>query len=104
MRYFSLILGFVLFWFAIGFAVKNSELVTLHYYLGYQWQAPLVVVILTVFGIGIATGLVATLGILIGQKREINRLRKEINQAEKRLTTPDLPSTVDASSTTAATL
>lgn len=93
MRYFSLILGFVLFWFAIGFAVKNSELVTLHYYLGYQWQAPLVVVILTVFGIGIATGLVAVLGVLIGQKREINRLRKEISQTAKAVATPDLPST-----------
>ncbi|MDP2828152.1 MAG: LapA family protein [Sulfuricellaceae bacterium] len=84
MRYFSFILGFILFWFAIGFAVKNSELVTLYYYLGYQWQAPLVVVILTVFGIGVGTGLVATLGLIIAQKRNLNRLRKELmnNQAK----------------------
>jgi uncharacterized integral membrane protein len=83
MRYFSFILGFILFWFAIGFAVKNSELVTLHYYLGYQWQAPLVVVILTVFGIGVGTGLIATLGLIIGQKRDLNRLRKELNNQAK---------------------
>ncbi len=96
MRYFSLILGFILFWFAIGFAVKNSEPVTLHNYLGYEWKAPLVVVVLTVFGVGVGTGLIATLGLIIGQKRELNRLRKEVSRQAKSAetpVTPNLPST-----------
>jgi len=35
MRYLSWLLGFVLFLLALGFAVKNSDAVVVHYYLGY---------------------------------------------------------------------
>lgn len=78
MRYLSWVFGIALFLLALGFAIKNSETVTLHYYLGYQWQAPLVVIILCVFCIGAGAGIAASLGIIFKQRREIGKLRREI--------------------------
>lgn len=78
MRFLSWISGILLFLLALGFAIKNSEIVTLHYYLGYQWQAPLVVVVLTVFCTGAGVGIAATLGFAFRQRREIIRLRREL--------------------------
>jgi putative membrane protein len=77
MRYLSLISGIALFLLALGFALKNSESVTLHYFLGYQWEAPLVVVLVTAFCLGTASGIAATLGHIFKQRREIQKLRRE---------------------------
>lgn len=79
MRYLSWILGTILFMLALGFAIKNSETVTLYYYLGYQWQAPLVVIILTVFCAGAGAGIAASLGFIFKQRREIFKLRRELH-------------------------
>ena len=76
MRYLSGLLKIILFVFLLGFAVKNSDLVVLHYYLGYQWQAPLVLVILVFFTLGVIAGVAACLGYLFRQRRELQRLRQ----------------------------
>jgi lipopolysaccharide assembly protein A len=78
MRYVSWVLRLLLFLLLLGFAVKNSEIVTLHYYLGYEWQAPLVLVILMFFTFGAAVGVVASLGFLFRQRRDIAALKKEL--------------------------
>lgn len=78
MRYASWLLGLVLFMLALGFAVKNSELVTLYYYLGYQWQAPLVLIILVFLCAGAVIGVLASLGIMFRQRREILALKREL--------------------------
>ena len=78
MRYLSWALKFFLFFLLMGFAVKNSDSVTLHYYLGYEWQAPLVLVILLFFTIGTAIGVVASLGFMFKQRRELLALKKEL--------------------------
>lgn len=78
MRYLSWLLGFVLFLLALGFAVKNSDAVVVNYYLGYQWQASLVLVILVFFLAGVAVGVAASLGYLFRQRREIFSLKREM--------------------------
>lgn len=78
MRYLSLISGLILFLLALGFALKNSGDVTLYYYLGYQWQAPLVLVLMAAFCFGTIAGITATLGLIFRQRREIQKLRREI--------------------------
>jgi uncharacterized integral membrane protein len=86
MRYLSWLLGFVLFLLALGFAVKNSGAVVVHYYLGYQWQAPLVLVILVFFFAGVAVGVAASLRFIFRQRREIFSLKREMRaraQADK---------------------
>lgn len=88
MRYLSWVFGTTLFLLAMGFAIKNSETITLHYYLGYQWQAPLVVVILTVFCTGAAAGIAASLGFIFKQRREISRLHRELRSQTASMETP----------------
>ena len=78
MRYLSWLFGFILFLLALGFAVKNSDAVVVNYYLGYQWQASLVLVILVFFFIGVAVGVAASLGYLFRQRREIFFLKREM--------------------------
>jgi uncharacterized integral membrane protein len=43
-----------------------------------EWRAPLVLVLLVFFGIGIATGVMASLGIIVRQRREILSLKREV--------------------------
>jgi putative membrane protein len=50
----------------------------INYYLGYQWQAPLVLVILAVFSVGVAVGVAASLGFIFRQRREIFFLKREM--------------------------
>ena len=86
MRYLSWLFGFVLFLLALGFAVKNSDTVAVNYYLGYQWQAPMVLVILVFFFAGVAVGVAASLGFIFRQRREIFFLKREMRaraQADK---------------------
>ena len=77
LRFFAPIIGLVLFLAAMGFAVKNSQLITLHYYLGVMWQAPLVVVLFVAFAIGAAAGVAASFSYLYRQRREILMLKRE---------------------------
>jgi uncharacterized integral membrane protein len=67
------VLAFVL---VLSFALKNGDLVTVRYYLGAEWQAPLIFVLLVVFCAGAAVGVLACLGQLFRQRREISRLRR----------------------------
>ncbi|MEW5942355.1 MAG: LapA family protein [Pseudomonadota bacterium] len=88
MRYLFWPFGIVLFLLALGFAVKNGEPVTLYYYLGYQWRAPLVLIILAFFCAGVVSGIVASLGLIFRQRRELLAVRRELRSkaqaAEKR--------------------
>lgn len=78
LRFIAPIVGLALFLAALGFAVKNSEPVTLHYYLGLVWQAPLVVVLFVVFAIGAVAGVAASFSYLYRQRREILALKREL--------------------------
>lgn len=80
MRYLSWLLGLALFLLVLGFAVKNSELITVRYYLGYQWQAPLALVMLVFLGAGAVLGVIASLGFVFKQRREILALKRELRQ------------------------
>ena len=77
MRFIAPIIGLAVFLSALGFAVKNSAQVTLHYYLGFAWQAPLVVVLFIVFVLGAVVGVVASFGYVYRQRREILSLKRE---------------------------
>ena len=94
MRYLGWILKGILFILLLGFAVKNSDVVTLNYYLGYQWQAPLVLVILMFFVAGTVVGVAACMGYLFRQRRELTRLRKDAAGAGK-LPYPMRPSQIN---------
>ena len=78
MRILFLLLKTVVFLLLLGFAFKNSDSVVVRYFLGLEWQAPLVLVLLVFFGIGVASGVMASLGIIVRQRREILSLKREV--------------------------
>ena len=75
MRILLLLLKIVVFLLMLGFAFRNTDSVVVHYFPGAEWQAPLVLVLLAFFGIGIAAGVTASLGVIVRQRREISRLK-----------------------------
>jgi len=78
MRYFLWFLRFLLLLLILTFAVKNTGTVTVHYFLGYEWQAPLVFVLLVFFCIGALLGVMAGLARHIRLRREIAGLKREL--------------------------
>ena len=83
MRYISWLLQMFVFVILLGFALKNGQPVTLHYFFGYEWQSTLVIALLVFFTIGVVLGILATLGIWFRQRREISRLKREIGDLKK---------------------
>jgi len=78
LRYFAWLLRAVLFVALLLFALKNTELVILRFYLDQTWQAPLILVILAFFALGAALGVLACFTKLFAQRREILALKKEL--------------------------
>ena len=83
MRYLNWILRVVLFIALLGFAVKNDQPITLHYFFGYEWQSSLVLVLLIFFAAGMAVGVLAMLVNVLQQRRENSVLKREIRAKDK---------------------
>ena len=69
MRYVGWFLKVLLFLLLLGFAVKNTDLVVVRYYLGQEWRAPLVFVLLVTFALGVALGILASASYVFRQRR-----------------------------------
>jgi len=83
MRYLVWLLRAVIFIVLLGFAVKNDQPVVLRYFFGYEWQASLVVILLLFFAVGMGIGVLAVLGNIYRQRREIAALKKELRLKHK---------------------
>lgn len=81
MQYLMLILKAALFLLILSFAIVNTDTVTVRYYLGFRWDAPLVVVLLIALSAGAVAGLLAGLFQVLKLRREIAALRRELRAA-----------------------
>jgi len=70
------IIWFLVFLLALSFAVKNTDSVAVRYYLGMEWNAPLVIVLLVVFCAGVVAGVAANLPYLFRLRRELGRIKR----------------------------
>ncbi len=66
----------------LSFALMNAEPVALSYYFG-SIQAPLSLVVVLALALGAGLGVLASLGLVVNQKRELARLRKSEKMATK---------------------
>lgn len=65
----------LLFFVLFAFALNNQHTVSLKWFLGYQWQAPMVFIVLAAFALGCAAGVLAMVPSWWRQRREArNRL------------------------------
>jgi uncharacterized integral membrane protein len=67
----------VVFALLVAFAAKNADPVTLRFYFDLAVQTPLVVVLFAFFLAGALFGMLALIGTLLRQRREIARLKKQ---------------------------
>jgi uncharacterized integral membrane protein len=79
MKYLVWFFRAVVFLLLLGFAMKNDQPVVLRYFFGYEWHASLVLVLLLFLTAGAAIGLLAMLGSMLRQRREISSLKKELS-------------------------
>lgn len=91
MRFVNWTIRLVVFLVLAAFAAKNTETATLRFYFDLAWQAPLVVLLLVFFAGGVLVGLLATVGTLLRQKRELGRLRRKLKKATAADQGPDEP-------------
>lgn len=56
MKYLVWLLKAAIFFTLFAFALNNQQDATVHFFFGTRWQAPLVLLVLTAFALGIATG------------------------------------------------
>lgn len=81
-RIIYLVLFLVIIIFGIIFAVLNADSVPLNYYFGTK-QIPLSLVLVFAMSVGAVLGVLASLGHVIRARREVARLRKAAELAEK---------------------
>ncbi len=69
MKFLSRIVGIVLFILFFGFALKNTHEVALHFFLGYEIRAPLVLMLLAFFAGGAILGVLAMTPTVVRYRR-----------------------------------
>jgi uncharacterized integral membrane protein len=74
----------VIFLFLFAFSVKNLEPVTLRFLFDLSWDLPLIALVAGFFAVGALFGLLAVSGRLVGLRREVSRLQREIDRAADR--------------------
>lgn len=89
-RYLGLAAKLLVFLLVLGFALKNSHSVTFNSYLGYVWQAPLIVMLGLAFVLGALTGVLALLPTLFRLRRELGR-KPQTAELDTVTQTTDMP-------------
>ena len=70
------VIRLIIFVVLLVFAVQNTDPVSLRFFTGQVWEAPLVLVLLGFFVGGVVLGALSLLGVIFRQRREISRLKR----------------------------
>ena len=85
MKIISKIVAVLLFIVFFGFALNNTETVTLRFFLGYEFPGPLVLMLLIFFIAGIVLGVFAMLPTLFRHRRDLSRHKKNLSLIEQEI-------------------
>ncbi|GLU32428.1 LapA family protein [Trinickia caryophylli] len=64
-------------------ALANTQPATLNFLAGYAWQAPLILIGLAFFGVGLIAGIVSVFPAVVRLKLENGRLRRDLRAARE---------------------
>ena len=76
-------LAIIVILIGLGFAYKNAADVTVRYYGGLAWRAPLALVLVAVLVMGIILGFLAGMNRLVRVRRQLAVARKQVRQMEQ---------------------
>lgn len=81
-----------IFFALLAFALNNQQAVTVQFVFGHDWTAPLVLVVLAAFALGLAAGVLAMLPRWFKQRRAARQVRRDgAAQSELSLSTLQPP-------------
>lgn len=66
-----------IFFVLLAFALNNQHTVTVQFVFGHDWTAPLVLVVLAAFALGLAAGVLAMLPRWFKQRRAARQVRRD---------------------------
>ena len=78
----------LVFLLLVGFAAKNVEPVTLRFYFDLALQTPLVLALFAFFALGTLFGILALLGTVLRQRREISALKRSMEPPQPAASIP----------------
>lgn len=78
MRYLVRLLELLLLVLLVAVTVQNSAIVEFKLFLGYSWNAPLILLLLVFFVAGALVALLATFTYSLRVRRELSLLKKEL--------------------------
>lgn len=84
MKYFAGLLALALFLVLLGFAIKNMGIVSLHYYLGFVWTAPLSLMLLLSMMVGVVLGVIACMRPITKMRKELIALKQTVSLLDKK--------------------
>lgn len=84
----SWVLRALLFLVLFAFALMNTHPVTLRFFLGSTWETPMILALLFFFLCGAAFGVLACLSRLFRQRREIQKLVRQLRTPEDKVAPP----------------
>ena len=70
----------LLFLLLFAFAIKNTDLVSVRFFLGAVWHAPLVIVMLVFFVAGATLAVLAMLGTFFRLRRQLGELKVGLSE------------------------
>jgi len=70
-----------IFFTLFAFTLNNQSDVTVHFFFGYQWTGPLILVVLGAFGIGVMLGIVAMVPRWWRHRRDAANARRALTPA-----------------------
>ncbi len=82
LRLINILLLITLVVLGLTFAVLNADPVPLNYYFGYR-DIPLSMIVVVSLATGAVIGVLVSMGILLRQKQQTYRLRRQLKKAEK---------------------
>jgi putative membrane protein len=75
MKYLAWLLKAAIFFTLFAFALNNQHDVTVHFFFGTQWRAPMVLVVLAAFAVGLAVGALGMVPRWLRHRAEARRAR-----------------------------
>ena len=88
MRVIAWLIRIVVFVVFLAFAIENTEPAVINLFLGYYLEAPLVLFLLGALLIGVLLGMLFLVPNLLRHRREVSRLRKDLQQRSARNSLP----------------
>ncbi|KAF3999846.1 LapA family protein [Glaciimonas immobilis] len=83
MKLISRIIAVILFLIFFGFALKNTQEVTLGFFLNYEIHGPLVLILLGFFGAGAILGVLAMTPALFRHRRNATKSQKALSSLQR---------------------